>query len=118
MKAGQQLSNLFASMHGGLDKFDLWLCTTAAFLVNQTSIPEQLKAYFCLITNGVVPQPSEIVDYFIDALDKAGVWKYTIKSNENPIQVIDELSGHVIEEVVNTPSNLKQLTEKYEAKNS
>jgi len=104
------LAGLLFSMHGGAVGFDLWLTKTANFLASQNHVPAGFAPMVSQFSGG--EGPLGMIDNLLILLDQANIWKYKIQEVDGKVQVIDEISGHVVEE----SSDLQTITEKYTKK--
>jgi hypothetical protein len=107
------MQSVLFSMFGGIEKFDCWLTQIAETLadVNNPRVkPIKLdEKMFPPMVQGLMRRPHEVVDGFLEMLEGINTWEYKIKGNGGLSQVIDMVSGHVIEE-----GNESELIKKYE----
>jgi hypothetical protein len=103
------LAEMLFSMHGGAKGFDLWLVKTADFLAKHKSVPSEFAPLVSQLSNG---PPLEMIDMMIESLDNAGAWQFKINQSNGISQVIDLVSGDIVEE----SHDLQSMIEKYKVK--
>jgi hypothetical protein len=112
MNPNLQMQGMFFTMFGGAEKFDCWLTQMSETLANindpQVQPIKLDEKMFPPMIQGLMYKPHEVIDTFLELLERSNAWEYQIKTNRTSAQVIDVLSGHIIEE-----GNAVELTEKY-----
>jgi hypothetical protein len=111
MVAGMR--TLFFSMFGGPQNLDCWMTRMADAMASPQSapvslslVPEHFRAW--------MSRPSEVIDHLLEQMHSLWTWKYCIRSaQDDGYEVIDELTGHVLETVSGGPEVVQSLAAKY-----
>jgi hypothetical protein len=113
-------STVFCSFFGGSARLDLWLTRIADDLAN----PDDPRVRPLPLTNvplffqTMMNRPREVVDMLLEQLHDMAIWSYTVKITGSGdcarALVIDQTSGHLLEEVGGRRKTVTQvMTEKY-----
>jgi len=106
------MKNQFFKMFGGPEKFDLWLTQTAEILAKPISLPP-LVVPFMMPGMFQLDKPHEMLDWLIEQLEQQGVWEYTIRRNYEQYEIIDGISGHIVETISVDEPDLDLFLKKY-----
>ena len=119
----ERVRGMFLTLFGGKEKLDCWLTRIADELadagnpairpikLDPSLIPEEFQS--------VMHRPKEVFDLIAGKLDSLSVFGYTakiIKQSETSLAIVlDQASGHVIEEAAGPEldSLIRSLVEKY-----
>ena len=106
------IHSAFFSFFGGKQKFDCWMSQTADILSNPNDPrvkPIKLsEQHFPLQLQELMKAPHEVLDTLIGNLEIIKAWEFTLRSDNGESQVIDEVTGHVVE-----VGNEIELSKKY-----
>jgi len=107
--------HLIAALFGGREKLDCWLTMAA----DQLADPEKAKPATLPVAipesfQALMQRPREVIDGLLEKLHELNTWGYGVRVQGGLAEVIDNLTGHVIETTpVNTPDEIQERVEKY-----
>ena len=104
--------NSFFGFFGGKKKFDCWMSQTADILSNPNDPrvkPVKLsEQHFPLQLQELMNAPHEVLDVLMENLELIKAWEFILRNDNGEVQVIDEVSGHIVE-----VGNEIELSKKY-----
>jgi len=111
------IRSIFFSLFGGPAQLDAWLTGIADALADagnpRTRPLPVTMADIPVAWQSWMHRPGEVVDMLLERLHDLSVWGYTVKIVRREegwrVSVIDQLSGHVLEEAAD--SDLESLTQ-------
>lgn len=112
MNQREQVVKTLMTLHGGPEKLDCWLTVAADRMPGDSKyLPPGVRPHLGPAM-AWMERPYEVLDHILDNLERLGAWKYYLRRGFGAWEIVDALSGHVMEATDGLES-LQSLATKY-----